>query len=673
MFENKNLYCYHCFAKVDSNVGDFCAECGKRHSVHYSQSYELPAGTYLSNGRYFVGESIGSGGFGITYVGFDLKLEKKILIKETFYHGLFKRNVNNKDNPEPLKVTYGKDFSLERIMQKTKKECVSLSEAEGFNNIVKVYDWFSENNTAYIITEFINGVTLDERILEKGCYSWGELYKQLKPLMKSLEKLHKKGIIHRDIKPQNIMIKNISDDEEEFILIDFGLARSVEAGTLSTMGISFSPGYSPFEQRSFNVRDGSYTDVYALAATIYFAVTGETPNIDIADTIEENFPLINKLNSEYNVPNNIVKALKFALALDYRERCNSIAELMQLFDKNEQKSSVSVQSGNVEKDIDKPKVSNSTNRTIKVSKSDYTEPENDVKKNSSKNTTENDVKKNLSKNITGNLSKKRSFFATAAGKIITAILSFANKEPNLVTSGSCGDNGNNVQWELDDSSNLYIFGSGNMANWSDDEGSPWYKNTNIKTVKIEYGVTSIGDDAFYDCESLTTVTIPDSVTSIGYYAFYGCISLTTVTIPDSVISIGYYAFGFCRSLTTVIIPDSVISIGDSAFAECRSLTTVTIPDSVTSIGDSAFWDCTSLTTVTISDSVTSIGDDAFADCTNLNKIYFKGDKPNFGNEYGYPFENVTADVYYPANNSTWNNIESKWDGGGEMTFVPYDP
>ena len=155
-----------------------------------------------------------------------------------------------------------------------------------------------------------------------------------------------------------------------------------------------------------------------MAATIYFAVTGETPNIDIADTIEENFPLINKLNSEYNVPNNIVKTLKFALALDYRERCNSIAELMQLFDKNEQKSSVSVQSGNVEKDIDKPKVSNSTNRTIKVSKSDYTEPE-------------NDVKKNLSKNITGNLSKKRSFFATAAGKIITAILSFANKEPNL--------------------------------------------------------------------------------------------------------------------------------------------------------------------------------------------------------------------------------------------------
>ncbi len=384
MSENRNSYCYHCFAKVDSNAGEFCAECGKRHSVHYSQSYELPAGTLIGDGRYIVGESIGSGGFGITYVGFDLKLEKKILVKETFYHGLFKRNVNDIDNPQPLKVTYGRDFSLDNIMRKTKKECVSLSEAESLNNIVKVYDWFSENNTAYIITEFIDGVTLDERVLEKGCYSWGELYQQLKPLMKSLEKLHKKGIIHRDIKPQNIMIKNISDDEEEFILIDFGLARSVETGTLSTMGISFSPGYSPIEQRSFNVQDGSYTDVYALAATIYFALTGETPSKDMADTIEGNFPLINKLNSKYNVPDNIVETLKSALNLDYKERCKSIAELIRLFDKKEQKSSVSVSDSkeNIEKDIDKPKISKST---------------------------------------TESSSNKKSFFATAAGKIITAV------------------------------------------------------------------------------------------------------------------------------------------------------------------------------------------------------------------------------------------------------------
>ncbi len=276
---------------------------------------------------------------------------------------------------------------------------------------------------------------------------------------------------------------------------------------------------------------------------------------------------------------------------------------------------------------------------------------------------------------------------------------------NLVASGDCGDSGDNVQWELYDSGNLYIFGSGNMANWngniwdlcwSYDKKSPWYENTNIKSVKIEYGVTSIGYEAFAYCTSLTTVTIPDSVTSIGNLAFDYCTSLTTVTIPDSVTSIGNYAFYICTSLTTVTIPDSVTSIecafsgcaslttvtipdsvtsiGYEAFAGCTSLTTVTIPDSVTSIGKWAFASCKSLTTVTIPDSVTSIGNYAFYNCTSLNKIYFKGDKPKFDySDDRYPFENVTADVYYPANNSTWNNIESNWDGGGNMTFHSYNP
>ena len=103
-----------------------------------------------------------------------MKLEKKNVIKETFYNGIFHRNVNDTSNPEPLKVTFESEFSLENIMRKTRKECISLSKGEGLNNIVNVYDWCSENNTAYIITEFIDGVTLYERVLEKGRYSWEE-------------------------------------------------------------------------------------------------------------------------------------------------------------------------------------------------------------------------------------------------------------------------------------------------------------------------------------------------------------------------------------------------------------------------------------------------------------------------------------------------------------------
>ena len=138
-----------------------------------------------------------------------------------------------------------------------------------------------------------------------------------------------------------------------------------------------------------------------------------------------------------------------------------------------------------------------------------------------------------------------------------------------------------------------------------------------KRVVIPDSVTSIGDNAFYACDSLTSVTIPDSVTSIGYWAF-AFSSLTSVTMPDSVTSIGDWAFYVCDSLTSVTIPDSVTSIGDWAFAN-SSLTSVTIPDSVTSIGEGAFA-FSSLTSVTIPDSVTNIGDFVFFWCESLTSV-----------------------------------------------------
>ena len=327
MSDRINHYCYHCFCKVDPSVGAYCPECGKKHSVHYAQSCELPAGTYLKNNRYLVGASIGSGGFGISYVGYDLLNEKKILVKETFYNGIFKRNCYDRMNPNPLKVSYGSEFSLPQIMRKTEKECMALSEGQGLNNIVRVYDCFSENNTAYIITEFIDGVTLDERVCSQGRYSWNELYVKLVPLMYNLQALHNRGVIHRDIKPQNIMIRNGTGD---FVLIDFGLARSLETKTLASVGVSFSPGYSPIEQRSFSKRDNTYTDIYSLAATIYFAITGEQPSLDIHETIDENFPKINLMRSEYGVPENVIRALRHALNPNYNLRCGKVSELMQM-------------------------------------------------------------------------------------------------------------------------------------------------------------------------------------------------------------------------------------------------------------------------------------------------------------------------------------------------------
>ena len=143
----------------------------------------------------------------------------------------------------------------------------------------------------------------------------------------------------------------------------------------------------------------------------------------------------------------------------------------------------------------------------------------------------------------------------------------------------------------------------------------FYNCDSLTSVTIPDSVTTIGERAFKDCDSLISVTIPDSVTTIGYRAFYNCDSLTSVTIGDSVTTIRGHAFYECKSLTSVTIGDSVTTIGGGAFQYCDSLTSVVIPDSVTTIGDRAFYDCDSLTSVTIGDSVTTIGYGAFYDCS----------------------------------------------------------
>ena len=170
----------------------------------------------------------------------------------------------------------------------------------------------------------------------------------------------------------------------------------------------------------------------------------------------------------------------------------------------------------------------------------------------------------------------------------------------------------------------------------------FYNCTSLTSVTIPDSVTSIGDRAFRYCISLTSVTIPDSVTSIGEEAFYGCWDLTRLTIPGSVTSIDKDAFCFCSSLTSVTIPDSVTSIGDSAFYGCESLTSVTIPDSVTSIGSCAFYGCASLTSVTIPDSVTSIGGSAFYGCTSLTSVTIPDSVTSIGDYAFYGCESLTS-------------------------------
>ena len=157
-----------------------------------------------------------------------------------------------------------------------------------------------------------------------------------------------------------------------------------------------------------------------------------------------------------------------------------------------------------------------------------------------------------------------------------------------------------------------------------------FRNQKQTSYVIPNSVTSIGDRAFFACNSLSEVVIPNSVTSIGENAFSGCRSLAEVVIPNSVTSIGDYAFFGCSSLAEVVIPNSVTSIGENAFSGCSSLAEVVIPNSVTSIGDRAFSFCSSLAEVVIPNSVTSIGDRAFSFCSSLAEVVIPNSVTSIG-------------------------------------------
>ena len=219
-------------------------------------------------------------------------------------------------------------------------------------------------------------------------------------------------------------------------------------------------------------------------------------------------------------------------------------------------------------------------------------------------------------------------------KVISLLMSFVMlfsviSSVNLSAYAGSGTCGENVYWNYDESSKtLTISGTGAMYNYNynvTDNKAPWFRyRENFLTVKIESGVTTIGDDAFSYCSSLTSVTIPNRVTTIGDDAFYYCSSLKSVEIPNSVTTIGNYAFGHSSNLSSVIIPNNVTTIGNGAFNSCSSLTSVTIPDSVTTIGNWAFNRCSSLISINVASGNLNFSSDdgVLFDKNKLNLIQY---------------------------------------------------
>ena len=230
----------------------------------------LKSGKILNN-RYVIEKVLGEGGFGITYKGIDKLLAVEVAVKEYFPQGFVTRN---NVYSEEITIT---QMKYEDLFQKGKERFLSearvLAKFNKESGIVSVTDFFEENNTAYIVMEYLDGITLKDYIENNGLLSMDDMLGLMSPLMEALDAVHKEGLIHRDISPDNIMLLSNGGIK----LMDFGAARTYTEFGQKSLSIMLKHGYAPEEQYRTHGVQGPWTDIYALSATIYKCITGQTP------------------------------------------------------------------------------------------------------------------------------------------------------------------------------------------------------------------------------------------------------------------------------------------------------------------------------------------------------------------------------------------------------------
>ena len=323
----KKIVCHKC-KSILTPGSRICPQCGESvteadymetDTILLNPIYLLP-GTILHM-KYRINGVIGQGGFGITYDGTDTKLDMHVAIKEYFPNPMASRQVT-----VSMDVTCGAHTQslYEQGMNNFLKEAKNMAKYAGEDNFVSVHDYFSENNTAYIIMEFVEGQNLKQYLQKQGRLTIEQSMPIIMPVMNALEKIHSRGMIHRDVSPSNIMI--LPDGRVR--LLDFGAARdvSLETQNMTTMSAVFKYGYSPIEQLTQGMRQGPYTDIYALCATLYEMLTGSVPPSPFTRQYE-GARLIPP--SQLGVQLNAVQeeTILQGLAVNGSERIQTIAEL----------------------------------------------------------------------------------------------------------------------------------------------------------------------------------------------------------------------------------------------------------------------------------------------------------------------------------------------------------
>lgn len=313
-----NKLCTHCMTEVSGIPGQPCPKCG--HTFHGGATApHLLAPFSILQGKYLVGDVLGEGGFGITYIGMDLNLEMKVAIKEFYPNGYCSREAKTTTT-----VNFFQGPSLEAVTKWREnflQEAKSLAKLSHLPGVVGVKDFFHENNTTYIILEYLEGQDLKHYAKSLGGkIPSTSLLPAMEPIITSMAEVHKQGIIHRDISPDNIMLL----PGGKMKLLDFGAARSFLGSGEKSLSVMLKPGYAPEEQYRSKGKQGPWSDVYAMAGTIYKCLTGVTPPESMDRLHKDELVPPNQLGA--NLTPQQEAALMKALAVHAENRYQSMEE-----------------------------------------------------------------------------------------------------------------------------------------------------------------------------------------------------------------------------------------------------------------------------------------------------------------------------------------------------------